>query len=215
MAKPKRQDETNLSAAQSFGPSDDGRRRPGRGRRASTWPAAPTSMAPTRPRRDGSEVGRDRLRLLVGPELREKFDRQRYLLNQAIWHGELEAVRRESGAWSCAWQALDRAAAAAGKAPLAPTGLGSRRLRTARLPRSCPRRAGAAVVGEGRQVSRVHARGDRHGCCRTTRISPRRSWCFRGRRSRGSPIGRGSAEGGQRHGFADRWRSDWFLRWSA
>ena len=38
--------------------------------------------------------GCDRLRLLVGPELREKFDRQRYLLNQAIWHGDLEAVRR-------------------------------------------------------------------------------------------------------------------------
>jgi hypothetical protein len=57
--------------------------------------------------------GCDRLRLLVGPELREKFDRQRYLLNQAIWHGELEAVRRESGRMVMAWQALDRAAVAA------------------------------------------------------------------------------------------------------
>lgn len=64
--------------------------------------------------------GADRLRLLVGPELREKFDRQRYLLNQAIWHGELEAVRRESGRMVKAWLALDRAATEAGKARLSP-----------------------------------------------------------------------------------------------
>lgn len=64
--------------------------------------------------------GADRLRLLVGPELREKFDRQRYLLNQAVWHGELESVRRESGRMVKAWQALDAAATAAGKAPLSP-----------------------------------------------------------------------------------------------
>lgn len=67
-----------------------------------------------------SKWGVDRLRLLVGPELREKFDRQRYLLNQAIWHGDLEAVRRESGRMVIAWQALDRTALAAGKQPLAP-----------------------------------------------------------------------------------------------
>lgn len=64
--------------------------------------------------------GCDRLRLLVPPELREKFDRQRYLLNQAVWHGELEAVRRESGRMVNAWEALDRAAEAAGRSPLAP-----------------------------------------------------------------------------------------------
>lgn len=64
--------------------------------------------------------GCDRLRLLVPPELREKFDRQRYLLNQAIWHGELEAVRREAGRMVNAWLALDRAATAAGKQPLDP-----------------------------------------------------------------------------------------------
>jgi hypothetical protein len=51
--------------------------------------------------------GCDRLRLLVGPELREKFDRQRYLFNQAIWHGELEDVRRESMRMVKAWLALD------------------------------------------------------------------------------------------------------------
>ena len=58
--------------------------------------------------------GADRLRLLVSPELREKFDRQRYLFNQAIWHGELEAVRREAGRMVNAWIALDHAAESAG-----------------------------------------------------------------------------------------------------
>lgn len=64
--------------------------------------------------------GADRLRLLVGPELREKFDRQRYLLNQAVWHGELEDVRRESMRMVKAWLALDGAALSAGHAPLSP-----------------------------------------------------------------------------------------------
>jgi hypothetical protein len=64
--------------------------------------------------------GADRLRLLVSPELREKFDRQRYLFNQAIWHGELEDVRRESGRMVNAWMALDRAAEAAGALKLSP-----------------------------------------------------------------------------------------------
>src|SRR6187455_446643 len=62
--------------------------------------------------------GVDRLRLLVSPDLREKFDRQRYLFNQAIWHGELEVVRREAGRMVTAWLALDKAATAAGKQPL-------------------------------------------------------------------------------------------------
>ena len=64
--------------------------------------------------------GADRLRLLVTPELREKFDRQRYLFNQAIWHGDLEAVRREAQRMVRAWLALDQAATAAGKAGLSP-----------------------------------------------------------------------------------------------
>lgn len=64
--------------------------------------------------------GAGRLRLLVSPELREKFDRQRYLLNQAIWHGDLEAVRREAGRMVNAWLALDQVATAAGKQPLHP-----------------------------------------------------------------------------------------------
>lgn len=64
--------------------------------------------------------GADRLRLLVSPDLREKFDRQRYLFNQAIWHGELEDVRREAGRMVTAWLVLDKAAVAAGKDPLSP-----------------------------------------------------------------------------------------------
>lgn len=64
--------------------------------------------------------GCGRLRLLVGPELREKFDRQRYLLNQAIWHGGLEDVRRESQRMVNAWMALDAAAEAQGASKLNP-----------------------------------------------------------------------------------------------
>ena len=64
--------------------------------------------------------GVGRLRLLVDPELREKFDRQRYLLNQAIWHGDLEAVRREASRMTAAWMALDRAAEALGAPMLDP-----------------------------------------------------------------------------------------------
>ena len=64
--------------------------------------------------------GADRLRLLVGPELREKFDRQRYKLNAAIWHGELEDVRNEAQRMVRAWLALDAAATATGAAKLSP-----------------------------------------------------------------------------------------------
>lgn len=63
--------------------------------------------------------GAGRLRLLVGPELREKFDRQRYLLNQAVWHGQdMEQVRRESLRMVKAWLALDKAATEIGEKPL-------------------------------------------------------------------------------------------------
>ena len=64
--------------------------------------------------------GAGRLRLLVPAELREKFDRQRFLYNAAIWHGDLETVRQESLRMITAWQALSRAAEAAGSPLLAP-----------------------------------------------------------------------------------------------
>jgi len=64
--------------------------------------------------------GRDRLRLLVSTELREKFDRQRYLTSQARWTGNLEDVKRESARMAKAWAALDKAAEANGAEVLDP-----------------------------------------------------------------------------------------------
>jgi hypothetical protein len=64
--------------------------------------------------------GVDRLRLLVDPDLREKFDRQRLLYNAACWHGDLEAVRRESQRTVVAYSVLDGAAEDAGKPKLSP-----------------------------------------------------------------------------------------------
>lgn len=50
--------------------------------------------------------GVGRLRLLVPADLREKFDRQRYKFNQAIWHGDLEDVKRESARMVAAFRVL-------------------------------------------------------------------------------------------------------------
>lgn len=61
--------------------------------------------------------GVDRLRLVVDAGLREKFDRQRYLFNRAIWHGDLEEVRREAKRMIAAWRALDRVAGEAQAEP--------------------------------------------------------------------------------------------------
>ena len=87
-----------------------------------SWARTPGTFISAQAHIDGADqVARDielkwgvgRLRLLVSPELREKFDRQRYLLNRAVWHGDLEAVRRESSRMTAAWLALDGAATAA------------------------------------------------------------------------------------------------------
>jgi hypothetical protein len=64
--------------------------------------------------------GAGRLRLLVSNELREKFDRQRFKFNAAIWHGDLEVVRTEAERMVKAWRALDQAAVAAHAAFLSP-----------------------------------------------------------------------------------------------
>jgi len=64
--------------------------------------------------------GVDRLRLLVGPDLREKFDRQRYKVNHAMETGGIEDVRRECSRMVKAWQACDRAAHDAGHRRLSP-----------------------------------------------------------------------------------------------
>jgi hypothetical protein len=41
--------------------------------------------------------GCDRLRLLVSTEMREKFDRQRYLFDAAVWHGDLRGMAVQYG----------------------------------------------------------------------------------------------------------------------
>lgn len=64
--------------------------------------------------------GADRLRLLVDAPLRERFDRQRYLTNQAVWYGDLEAVRQQGPRMMAAWRALDRVATEAGATKLNP-----------------------------------------------------------------------------------------------
>jgi hypothetical protein len=95
---------------------------------ANSWARSPGTYIAGQANIDGADRvavemerrwGCDRLRLLVDVPLREKFDRQRYLFNQAIWHGDLEAVRREATRMTKAWRALDSAAAAAGELPLA------------------------------------------------------------------------------------------------
>lgn len=65
--------------------------------------------------------GRGRLRLLVDGELREKFDRQRYLFSNAIWKGDLADVQREAKRMQAAWRALDRRATETGKTVLPAT----------------------------------------------------------------------------------------------
>lgn len=97
--------------------------------------------------------GVGRLRLLVSADLREKFDRQRYLFNQAIWHGELETVKREAGRMVTAWQVLDRAASAAGKQALLPD-VWEVALADGSVAAIVPDNARAAIaIGDGRQVS--------------------------------------------------------------
>jgi hypothetical protein len=64
--------------------------------------------------------GSDRLRLLVEPEWRAKFDSQRYKLNVAIQTGDLDDVKREAVRMSAAWRKLDVLADEAGKPHLSP-----------------------------------------------------------------------------------------------
>jgi len=54
--------------------------------------------------------GNGRLRLLVDTPLREKFDRQRYLLNMAVTNGALADVLREAPRMVNAYKALNMAA---------------------------------------------------------------------------------------------------------
>ena len=95
--------------------------------------------------------GAGRLRLMVTAELREKFDRQRYLLNQAIWHGDLEAVRTQARRMCAAWRALDRAATEAGAEPNHPD------VWEITLENGCV----AAIVRDNLDAAHVHRNSDR------------------------------------------------------
>ena len=64
--------------------------------------------------------GIDRLRLLVEPELRARFDTQRYKLDKAIESGTSQEIEVEARRTINAWRALDRAATASGAETLAP-----------------------------------------------------------------------------------------------
>lgn len=64
--------------------------------------------------------GADRLRLLVPDDLREKFDRQRFLLRKAQHEGTVEDIERECARMRNAFVALDKAATAAGADQIKP-----------------------------------------------------------------------------------------------
>lgn len=59
-------------------------------------------------------MGVGRLRMLVNEQLREKFDRQKYLMSHARWEGTLEDVKRESSRMVAAYKRLDQEATASG-----------------------------------------------------------------------------------------------------
>ena len=149
--------------------------------------------------------GVDRLRLLVRPELREKFDRQRYLLNRAIWHGELEDVRRESLRAVKAWLALDAAATAAGATPLDPqvwevaVGTGDDAHVAAIVPGQCAR---PPVIAAGPQGRRLHARGNRPPARRHADGGQGQDAVAWRHRHRVTQIDRRSARGDRRHRYA-------------
>ena len=64
--------------------------------------------------------GVDRLRLLVEDELRARFDRQAAKLRAAVASGQASYLHTQAQGMRRAWLALERSAAAAGHAPLAP-----------------------------------------------------------------------------------------------
>ena len=68
----------------------------------------------------GRKWGEGRLRLIISQELREKFDRQWMLFNEAIRFGDLEAVRVQSARMVNAWNAADREATSLGAKQLDP-----------------------------------------------------------------------------------------------
>ncbi len=93
------------------------------------WEASQTTYLAGRSHLDGADYlaiemerkwGAGRLRLLVTPEMRRRFDSQRLKLNQAVMAGDVGDLEREAGRMVKAWMALDAAAEAAGAIPLSP-----------------------------------------------------------------------------------------------
>ncbi len=62
--------------------------------------------------------GIGRLRLIVDDQLRSKFDAQFEKLNAAIESGQIDLISVQADGMKRAWEALDKAADAAGKKPL-------------------------------------------------------------------------------------------------
>lgn len=58
--------------------------------------------------------GAQRLRLLAPPALREKFDSQRYKLNEALFEGDLANLTTQCRRMRLAWETLDRTATEGG-----------------------------------------------------------------------------------------------------
>ena len=93
-----------------------------------------TSMCQSPDRQDGAYLERldevattmerrwgiGRLPLLVDPDLRLRFDRQREKLNQAVAADNADIIKIQAEGMTRAWQALDNAATAAGALPLKP-----------------------------------------------------------------------------------------------
>ncbi len=67
-----------------------------------------------------NEWGVGRLRLLVGDDMRERFDRQAQLFNEAIITNDAKAVRRHGEGMRKAWQALDQYASECRFCPIEP-----------------------------------------------------------------------------------------------
>ncbi len=64
--------------------------------------------------------GVGRLRLLVPLDLRERFDRQLVLFNEAVWSADVHETRIQGAALERGWRALDQAATEAGAKPIDP-----------------------------------------------------------------------------------------------
>jgi len=58
--------------------------------------------------------------MLVDDSLREKFDRQRYLMSQARWEGTLDDVKRESARMVAAYRKPDQTATGKRRKPCDP-----------------------------------------------------------------------------------------------